>query len=131
MAQRRRHTTDSVQLRDELLIATEPNVELGWTPRVNIEAQDADWIYDGLEYGPKHLVEGLLALHSVYSRGEWAEVYSPADYLLPLGYAGVVLREALRAAKLQEPLLAAWGFHDGDMFLLGRMSDGGFVTLAQ
>ena len=107
------------------------NVEIGWKTRLNVEDGGTDWIYSGLAYGPDHLIEGLCELHATYSRPEWEELFSSADYMLFLGYSAVVLRGAIRSTPLPRPLLASWGFHDGDMFLLGLLTDQGFTTIAE
>lgn len=107
------------------------NVELGWRAGLKVEDGSTDWIYSDLERGPRHLIEGLCELHATYSRPEWAESFSTADYMLFLGYSGVVLREAIRSTLLPRPLLASWGFHDGDIFLLGLLTDQGFTTVAE
>ena len=107
------------------------NVEIGWKAGLILEDARTDWIYSGLEYGPRHLIEGLCELHAIYSHPEWEKIFSSADYMLVLAYAGVVLRAAIRSTPLPRPLLASWGFHDGDMFLLGLSSDQGFTTVAE
>jgi len=107
------------------------NVEVGWKAGFNVEDDGTEWIYSGLEYGPRHLIEGLSDLHAIYSRPEWEELFSSADYLLFLAYSGVVLRAAICLAPLPRPLLATWGFHDGDMFVLGMSTDEGFTTVAE
>jgi hypothetical protein len=43
-----------------------------------------------------------------------------ADYVLFLGYAGLILRQALATAAPRTPFFAIWGFHDGDLFPLAR-----------
>lgn len=107
------------------------NVEIGWKTSLNLEHSGVDWIYSGLEYGAPHLIEGLYELHAIYARPEWAELFSSADYMLFLGYSGIVLSAAIRSTPLPRPLLASWGFHDGDMFLLGLLTEQGFTTVAK
>ncbi len=105
------------------------NLEVGWINKVDVEDDDTDWIYRGLQYGPRHLLGGLVDIHSTYSRPEWEDQFSNADYMLFLGYSGLILREVLKNAAIPEPALVAWGFHDGDMFLLGRKKAGVFEIL--
>ena len=107
------------------------NVEIGWKAPLSVEDGGADWIYNGLDYGPSHLIKGLWELHASYSRPEWTALFSSADYILFLSYSGIVLRAAICSTLLPRPLLACWGFHDGDMLQLGRLTDQGFTTVAQ
>ena len=96
------------------------NLEVGWTSNANVDADDTGWVYEGLEYGPRHLLDGLVSMHSTYSLPQWEQQFSNADYMIFLGYSGLILREALQKAAIPVPALIAWGFHDGDIFLLGR-----------
>lgn len=107
------------------------NVEIGWTTPLNVDKTDTDRLDEGLVHGARHRIDGLAKLQSTHARPEWAALFSTADYMLFLGYAGIVLRDAIGAAALPAPLLTAWGFHDGDIFVLGRLTADGFVTLAK
>lgn len=96
------------------------NLEVGWTSNANVDADDTGWVYQGLQYGPRHLLDGLVGMHSIYSLPQWKQQFSNADYMIFLGYSGLILREALQKAAIPVPALITWGFHDGDIFLLGR-----------
>lgn len=106
------------------------NIEIGWL-RCDTTRNDTDWIYGDLQRGDSTLIPGLHALHAMYSSPEWKPVFSLADYLVFLGYSGLVLREALSELSAPQDLLVAWGFHDGDMFILGRMLAGNFELICQ
>ncbi|MFL6629075.1 MAG: hypothetical protein ACJ8G1_21715 [Vitreoscilla sp.] len=96
------------------------NLEIGWTSNANVDGDDIGWVYEGLEYGPRHLLDGLVGMHSTYSLPQWEQQFSNADYMIFLGYSALILREALQKAAAPAPALIAWGFRDGDIFLLGR-----------
>ena len=90
--------------------------------------------------GKPHLIRGLYELHSVYSGPAWrvrdeavaqGTYFAFADYALFLGYSGIILRHAFGHFPADRSLLAVWGFHDGDMFLLGRMKRGRFAALCR
>jgi hypothetical protein len=105
------------------------NVELGATASCDPLAQDGDWAWDCEWYGQRHLIRGLVDLKAEYEREPWKERYQFADYALFLGYSGLVLGDALAAASARDPLLAIWGFHEGDLFLLGRRTQAGVERL--
>lgn len=105
------------------------NVELGATSSCDPFAQDGDWAWDCEWYGQRHLIRGLVDLKAEYERELWKDRYELADYALFLGYSGLVLGDALAAASAPEPLLAIWGFHDGDLFFLGRRTQAGVERL--
>lgn len=114
------------------------NVELVGSDRCDPSQSQVDWIYEGLDYGANHLILGLVEMHQAYSHPDWKTRHpgdrtSPsrvADYMIFLSYSGLVLGHALARMRHEGPLLAAWGFHDGDMFALGRRTPSGFEWLA-
>ncbi|MDX2012330.1 MAG: LCCL domain-containing protein [Myxococcaceae bacterium] len=87
-------------------------------------------VIPGLTRGRNHLIRGLKRLKRVYGRREWQEHHSMADYLLFLGYSGLVLRDAVRAQAWRGNTVVAWGFHDGDLFSLARADPTGVTVLA-
>lgn len=106
------------------------NVEIGCIP-CDAATNDKDWIYGDLRYGDPLLIRGLCTLHSTYSLPQWEALFSFSDYLVFLGYSGLVLREALKNFSTPQSLLFAWGFHDGDMFILGRTHADSFELVCQ
>ncbi len=96
------------------------NLALGATCRCNPLELDPDWLTSCEWDGADHLIEGLVALQATYSCDEWKTDFAFADYHLVLGYSGLVLADALALVAVREPLLAVWGFHDGDLFFLAR-----------
>lgn len=75
-------------------------------------------------YGKSHVIRGLVDLHGAYTALD-EQLFSFADYVLFLGYSGLVLSSAVeqltpavRAGKSGR--LFAWGFHDGDIFPMTR-----------
>jgi len=110
---------------------TGTNVEIGATGDVrpgqlSPAAENIEWVHRLEWYGERHLISGLRAMKSVYARDEWQTLYDTADYVLFLPYSGLVLADA--AAKLRWPrrVVLVWGFHDGDLFRLGRGHRDGF-----
>jgi hypothetical protein len=104
------------------------NVELAATSEEPAEG-DLEWTGRCEWYGTRHLIAGLRALNAEYQQPRWSALYEFADYVLVLGYSGLVLADALAELPVSEPLLAAWGFHDGDMFQLGKRSERMFLRL--
>lgn len=106
------------------------NIEIGCAP-CDTATDATDWIYGDLRYGGSLLIRGLCALHATYSLPQWETLFSFSDYLVFLGYSGLVLREALKHFSAPQPLWVAWGFHDGDMFVLGRTHAGSLELVCQ
>lgn len=100
------------------------NVEFGGTAECDPAGDDESWLEDDLDYGDDHLIRGLLELHAVYSSPEWEPWSEFCDYAVFFGYSGIVLGAAMARTAGARDLLVAWGFHDGDLFLLGRSLGG-------
>jgi len=96
------------------------NVEFGGTAACDVSQDQIDWVYGKLKYGDNHLIRGLFELQQVYSQPKWESAFSFADYILLLGYSGIILGQAFIRFSTSRSLLPAWGFHDGDLFALGR-----------
>lgn len=103
------------------------NVGISGGTKAELSEDDLSWAYSCTKRGKPHLIKGLAALRRVYAARRWEEVTEHADYLVPLAYSGLVLSEAAAMLVRPKPLMIAWGFHDGDLFLLGTMADGVFV----
>ncbi|MCU0697466.1 MAG: hypothetical protein MUC96_13145 [Myxococcaceae bacterium] len=106
------------------------NVELGFSTRALAHDVELSWVFQRLTRGRNHLIRGLKRLKRVYGRREWQEHDAMADYLLFLGYSGLVLRDAVRAQAWRGNTVVAWGFHDGDLFSLARADPTGVTVLA-
>jgi hypothetical protein len=113
----------------------EANIEIGCSIACDPASDSQNWLRGPLSRGNGHLIRGLYDLHSVYSGAAWSaadEGVAPgthlefADYTLSLGYSGIVLGHAFRRLPAERLRLVVWGFHDGDLFLLGRTRPGGF-----
>ena len=102
------------------------NVEIGLTARADTTGHDYDWVYRMQWYGTRHLVAGLVPMQAVYSEPEYERAHGFADYVLFLGYSGLVLRQACEHVRWRARAAVLWGFHDGDLFLLGRGGPRGF-----
>jgi len=96
------------------------NIEIGLSYTCNPYDFSDDWTYDCDHYGSNHLINGLnLVSDSFSNRTKWSsEERSFSEYIIFLGYSGVVLREALLNITTETDFLSIWGFHDGDMFYL-------------
>lgn len=96
------------------------NIEIGLSQNCDPNEFSDDWTYDCEYYGKPHLIKGLYEVSDTFQNNEkWSnDERSFAEYLIFLGYSGVVLREALNKLKTSNDFLSIWGFHDGDMFFL-------------
>lgn len=71
------------------------NIEFGSSHTSDPHDESQEWL-DDLDYGDDHLIYGLYLLHSEYASGRWSEEgYDLCDYILFLGYSGIVLLQAL------------------------------------
>lgn len=108
------------------------NIEIGGSSTCEPWRDEIDWVYGrNLERGEKHLIYGLYELREMYSSDEWSSVYSLCDYIFFLCYSGIVLAEAFERLDTRRMLLPVWGFHDGDLFALGRMRDNEFTRICR
>ncbi len=96
------------------------NLELGTSQACNVDLLDSDWLGNCSWYGEPHLIRGLQQLKAGYDQPQWRPYVNQADYIIPLGYSGLILTAALAQMSLSYPTLIIWGFHDGDLFFLGR-----------
>jgi hypothetical protein len=96
------------------------NAEIGLSSKCNPGEFTQDWAYDCDYYGESHLLKGLFLVSDAFINEEkWtSDERSFAEYLIFLGYSGVVFREALLNVETKNDFLSIWGFHDGDMFFL-------------
>lgn len=108
------------------------NIEFGGTDECDPETDGIEGLEnDALVYGHDHLIRGLCELHEIYSSREWEKAFSVCDYGLFLGYSGLVLTQVFERLRTKRSLLPAWGFHDGDMFLLGRKQGSSFERICR
>lgn len=106
------------------------NVEFGYTQACDTSSDSSDWVYnENLKYGNNHLIYGLFELKKVYQTAPWSKFASFCDYILFLGYSGIVFADAFRKLPKNNTMLVAWGFHDGDILTLGRKSSGAFTPI--
>ena len=103
------------------------NIEIGGSCEADPLKSELDWMYRCAWYGESHLIRGLFEMHRVYSRDE-GDLFSYADYVLFLGYGGLILASAVEGLDLpvragNKGRLFAWGFHDGDIFPLLRATE--------
>ena len=96
------------------------NLELGLSNSCNPKIFDAEWSYECQFYGDSHLIKSLSDVSDSFANdSKWtSEEQSFTEYLIFLGYSGVILKEALLSLNLPNDYLSIWGFHDGDMFFL-------------
>jgi hypothetical protein len=95
------------------------NVAFASSKECEPTSDSQDWLEEDMDYGDEHLIHGLYLLHNEYGGGKWSdEGYDLCDYILFLGYSGIVLMHAFKKISITSPSLAVWGFHDGDLFRL-------------
>jgi len=101
------------------------NVEIGGSDGADPTSESLDWAYGCGWYGDHYLIRGLREMHSVYAQPEEKDLFAFADYILFLGYSGLVLASAVENMNPEirsgpKGRLFGWGFHDGDLFPLCR-----------
>lgn len=93
------------------------NVEIGLNTKCDPAILSDEWIFDCDHYGESHLIKGLYLFFKNFI-GPDKDNKDLAEYTIFLAYSGLVLREALLQVETKRDLIACWGFHDGDIFLL-------------
>lgn len=93
------------------------NVEIGMNSNCDPAKISIDWAFDCDTYGDRHLIMGLYSFFSNFA-GPDDENKDLAEYVIFLGYSGLVFREALLKACIKSDFISCWGFHDGDLLLL-------------
>ena len=96
------------------------NVEIGLTEKCNPAILNNDWIFECEFYGESHLIKGLSDVEKYFTNeNKWTyKERSFAEFLIFIGYSGIVFKEALSSLNLKNDFLSVWGFHDGDVFYL-------------
>ena len=96
------------------------NVEIGLSKSCNPSIFSDEWAYECENYGESHLIKGLYEVSDCFNNeNQWTtDEQNFTEYLIFLGYSGLVLKEALTNLKIENDFLSLWGFHDGDMFFL-------------
>lgn len=102
------------------------NVEIGLSKSCNPKILSDDWIYECENYGSSHLIKGLFEVSDSFNdKNKWSDdERSFAEYVVFLGYSGIVFKEAFNQIETKSDFLSMWGFHDGDMFFLTQKLDG-------
>ena len=125
---------DTMHMRD----ATGINVSIGSSISCDPQGDSSAWVYDELFHGAEHQIRSLYDLYAIYSQAEWlvddpgvpgGDYFSFANYLIFLGYSGIVFGRAFNLLPSDRFRLVAWGFSDGDVFLLGRQTPEGFALI--
>lgn len=113
---------------------TQTNLDVGFAGTLQ-PTEGLRWIDRAfLPFDSDHLIEGLRQAKRVYARPEYRPggVSDFADLYFFLGYAGIVISEALFSSPVPfSRYEVAWGHHDGDFFVLGRGAEAGYVRQAE
>lgn len=109
------------------------NVAIGRSTECNPWKDDRNWLTDSMSFGDDYLIRELYAMHREYSKKAWRknDAFSYADYALFLCYSGIVLGHAFHGVRVKQTLQAVWGFHDGDLFVLGRRTKTRFTFVCR
>jgi len=96
------------------------NLEVGFHFSCDPHEISDNWCYDCEYFPDPYLIEGLYHFSELLSKkNTWTkEEREFTEYLIFLGYSGLVLREALLKLNTKNDFLSIWGFHDGDTFFL-------------
>lgn len=106
------------------------NIDFGTTSQCDPASDSPDWVWNvTISYGSHHLMRGLVGPQSTYSRPAWRDAFTLCEYVFSLGYSGMILTQVFESFTLPRTLMPVWGFHDGDMFTLGRYHNGTFTKL--
>lgn len=92
------------------------NVEIGLNSSCDPTEFSNEWAFDCDYYGDKHLIKGLHFFDKLIKPDD--DNKDLAEFVIFLGYSGLVLREALLKVKIKSDFISCWGFHDGDLYLL-------------
>ena len=84
------------------------NVEIGMNSSCDPTESSIDWAFDCNTYGDRHLIMGLYSFFANFS-GPDDENKDLAEYVIFLGYSGLVLREALLKASIKSDFISCWG----------------------
>lgn len=104
-------------------------IEIAMSEAVDSTVLNSDWITRCSWYGRPTRIEGTGGpMTCIHQSGRQM---GDAHYIVPLGYAGLLLSASLARIRLRRPALVMWGFHDGDMFYLGRSTAGKFERICQ
>lgn len=109
------------------------NVEIGFSKSCNPAVLNDEWTYECDKYGESHLIKGLFDMWKVfYNKEKWsAKEVNFVEYVVFLGYSGIVLKQALTQIDSLGDYLSMWGFHDGDMGYLIQSVGGNKKVLAE
>ena len=110
---------------------TGTNVEIAFSSQCVVDdLEDDSWLSVLDVRGSSHLIRGLYDMQQVYgNEKKYAyEIRSFVEYVVFLGYSGVVLGAGLKHADHAGSYLAQWGYHDGDLFWLAQKM-GSAITL--
>ncbi len=106
------------------------NVEVGFNKKANLKDKEIEWVWecDGDYY--KFLIPSLKYMSKEYSKRKYSDINFFAEYVLFLGYSGLIFTHMLMSAPLESNWVAAWGYHDGDIGILCQDIGGGFEKVA-
>lgn len=106
------------------------NLEVGFSKTCNPADDATEWSYDCADFGEPLLLPGLYEVAYAFELQEFdQDEREYAEYLVCLGYTGLVLREALKKLKSNQDFMAIWGFVEGDAFGLLRKKGSQFEVI--
>ena len=102
------------------------NIEIGLSKSCDPKILSDEWTFNCEFYGKNHLIKGLHEISSSFlEKNKWnSEVRAVAEYVIFLGYSGIILRDSIKKLNISTDYLSIWGFHDGDMFFLSQRRGG-------
>lgn len=106
------------------------NVEVGFNKKANLKDKEIAWVWECNGDYYKFLISSLKYMSKEYRKNKYSDINFFAEYVLFLGYSGLIFTHMLLGAPLESNWVAAWGYHDGDIGILCQDIGNGFEKVA-
>lgn len=106
------------------------NVEIGFNNNANLTDKEIAWVWECERNYYRFLIPGLKYMSKEYDKKKYSVINFFAEYVLFLGYSGLIFTHMLMNSTLESDWAAAWGYHDGDIGILCKDIGSGFEKVA-
>lgn len=106
------------------------NVEVGFNKNANLMDKELAWVWECERNYYRFLIPGLKYMSKEYDKKKYSDINFFAEYVLFLGYSGLIFTHMLMNSTLESDWAAAWGYHDGDIGILCKDTGSGFEKVA-